>query len=211
MLIENIGKDAQKTRLMSLSIVSRLVRFSTMRLSDPPVTLDRSSAKCRQATLLSFSSSHRGGRPFHRQLLVLRTRRCVSHTHRSDGVVVLRLAEDEPVDDVAAFQHPSSSATFLKRSPASVFAAPTNLTCLAVATLSAAPSTSLTVSKSFSPVTLFHWAFPQRLSELRVDVALPVLAEVDIRDCWVAYHPQSNSRECNAAPFTGDVRGRRRT
>ena len=53
----------------------------------------------------------------------------------------------------------------------------------------------LTMSKSFSPVTLFHWAFPQRLSELRVDVALPVLAEVDIRDCWVAYHPQSNSRE----------------
>ena len=76
-----------------------------------------------------------------------------------------------------------------------MFAAPTNLTCLAVATLSTAPSTSLTVSKSFSPVTLFHWAFPQRLSELRVDVALPVLAEVDIRDCWVAYHPQSNSGE----------------
>ena len=195
---------------MSLSIVSRLVRFSSMRLSDPPVTLDRSSAKCRQATLLSFSSSHRGGRPFHRQLLVLRTRR-VSHTHRSDGVVVLRLAEDEPVDDVAAFQHPSSSATFLKRSPASVFAAPTNLTCLAVATLSTAPSTSLTVSKSFSPVTLFHWAFPQRLSELRVDVALPVLAEVDFRNCRVAYHPQSDSGERSAAPIAGDVRGRRRT
>ena len=55
MLIENIGKDAQKTRLMSLSIVSRLVRFSTMRLSDPPVTLDRSSAKCRR--LRSYPSA----------------------------------------------------------------------------------------------------------------------------------------------------------
>ena len=92
---------------------------------------------------------------------------------------------------------PRSSATFLARSSATAFAAATNLTCLAVATFSTAPSTRpcrvSDVSLHLQRTGGVPQRLPERLRELRVDVALPILAEVDLRNRRTAPRLQSKS------------------
>ena len=52
-------------------------------------------------------------------------------------------------------------------------------------------------------------AAPDRLLELRVDVALPVLAKVDFRNRRTLLIRKASAE--NEAPIAGDVRGRRRS
>ena len=67
--------------------------------------------------------------------------------------------------------------------------------------------------KELQPVTFFLWPFPQRLPErlmeLRVDLELPVFAEVDSATAGLRFIRKARAE--NATPIAGDVRGRRRS
>ena len=109
--------------------------------------------------------------------------------------------QNDLLGDVAAFQQPQQFCGLLDTLASDCVSAATNLTCLAVTTFPSVPSAGLVVSVR-ARFAFPHWPFtprlPERLMELPVDFALPVLAKVDFRNCQVVFHQQSNSGERSA-------------
>ena len=167
-------------------------------------------------TTLSVSSSNRGTSSFPTSTpSSFLGSGVVSITRAVPTMLMHRDRQNEPPDDVAASQHPQQLCDLLGMFVSDCVRHTNKLDVFGGSdVLDGAvdlPCRDREGSLRLPRTDRVPQRLAERLLELHVDVALPVLAEVDGRDCRVAYHPQRDSGERNAAPFTGDVRGRCRS